>query len=286
MLKSKTKFFVFIAILLIGVATAFSWKIEMFYPIEQYSIARILYLPSGKYMKLMSLGYPEFTADLLYLWSIQFYEDFSIIDRYQYVSNIFNTITDLNPKLVDAYRMACLIGYYEMQGDIKIIMQFTDKGITHNPKNWQIPVDGGYYAAMVHLHDISKKYFLIASKIPGAPAWTKRWVAEENYQLGYKKQAIKFWQEALETAKQQFEQQICKGHIHDITVEIKIDELKEAIEEFSIFYFRFPHSLEELVKVGLLQQIPVDPEGKPFYYDPSTGKVTPQGGFRIFHPEK
>ena len=286
MRKPRTKLFVLIAILLIGAASSFSWKIETFYPIENYSIARILYLPSGKYMKLISFGYPEFTADLLYLWSIQFYGDPSIVNRYKYLSNIFNSITDINPKLVDAYRMACLIAYYEMQGNIKIIMHFTDKGITHNPKNWQIPIDGGYYAAMVHLHDASKRYFLIASGIPGAPAWTKRWVAEENYRLGDKKQAIKFWKEALETAKQDFEKQICKGHIHDITVEIEIDALNEAIEEFSTFYFRLPHSMEELVKVGLLQQIPVDPEGKPFYYDPLTGKVTPLGGFRIFHPEK
>lgn len=284
--SKKTRLFVFMSILLIGAATALSWKIELFYPIEKYSIARILYLPSGKYMKLMSFGYSEFTADLLYLWSVQFYGDFSIVDRYKYLSNIYNTITDLNPKLVDAYRMACLIGYYEMQGDIKTIMQFTDKGIANNPRNWHIPVDGGYYAAMVHLHDISKKYFLIASKIPGAPEWTKRWVAEENYHLGNKKEAIQFWQEALVTAKEPFEQQICKGHIHDIKVELEIDNLNEAIEEFSTFYFRHPHSLEELIKVGLLQQIPVDPEGKLFFYDPETGNVTPQGGFRIFHPEQ
>jgi len=283
MVKPRIKIIILCALLLIGAATSLSWKIEIHYPIEKYSIARILYLPHGRYLKMISFGFSEFQADLLYIWSIQFYGDPGIENRYDYLLSIYNVITDLNPKFIDAYRLGTLIAYYEMQGNMKIITALSDKGINHNPKNWQIPADAGYYASQLKLYKLSRNYFTIASKAPGSPPWTKRWAAEENFLLGEKDEALKFWQEALSTSTTSFEIQICKGHIHDTKVEIEIDNIKDAIELFTTFYYRPPRALEELVKTGIIQKIPVDPEGKPFFYDPETGKITPEGGWRIFH---
>src|SRR6267143_989568 len=56
----------------------------------------LLYLPAGKYMKVMALGFDGLLADLIYLWSIQYYGNYDIQDRYDYLEHIYDeVITEL-----------------------------------------------------------------------------------------------------------------------------------------------------------------------------------------------
>ncbi len=276
------KFNLMVAIGFLILSFQISWRFELQFPIQKFSIARVLYLPSGKYLKLTSLGFPEFEADLLYLWSIQFIGDPSIVNRYEYLEKIYNDITDLNPKFTDAYQLGALIAYYEMR-DLNKALKLLDKGILYNPHQWQLAVSAGYYASISKKHDISKEYFLKASKMRNAPSWTVRWVAAENYRLGDKKEALKFWQEALKVATDEMEKQLCKAHIHDLIIEISIDNIYKAIDAFNSFYSRRPLNLNELVETGFLDKMPLDPNGKPYLYDPRTGKVHSQTPFKTYH---
>ncbi|OGF59927.1 MAG: hypothetical protein A2Y62_07685 [Candidatus Fischerbacteria bacterium RBG_13_37_8] len=283
-MKAKGKsifFYIILAIILLIVVTKLSSYIENKYPVDKTAVARILYLPTGNYMKLLSFGYPEFMADLLFIWSIQFIGDGAVVDRYDYLNNIYDTITDLNPKLIDAYRIGALIAYYEM-GDMKVVTKILDKGVRNNPMNWQMAVDGGFYCSEQKDHEKSKEYFLQAAHIPDSPTWTWRWVAAENYRLGDKKEALNFWKTALETAVTPTEKRICEGHIHDLIIEIAMEKVEDAVAIFSSFYYRYPNSLSELVAKGFLPHIPVDPNGKVFLYDNATGKVSPQTPFSMY----
>ena len=68
----------------------------------------LLYLPSPEMLKIMSLGNPGLAADVLYLWSIQYYSLFKPHERFLYLETIYNLITDLDPLYVDAYRVGAL----------------------------------------------------------------------------------------------------------------------------------------------------------------------------------
>ena len=50
--------------------------------------------------------------------------------------------------------------------------------------------------------------------------------------------------------------------------------LERAIERFRETEGRAPRRLEELVRGGFLQALPVDPDGRPYTYDRSAGTVT------------
>jgi len=69
----------------------------------------LLYLPSPEMLKIMSLGNPGLAADILYLWSIQYYSGFKPNERFLYLEAIYNLITDLDPLYFDAYRIGALI---------------------------------------------------------------------------------------------------------------------------------------------------------------------------------
>ena len=58
---------------------------------------QLLYLPSPEMLKLLSLGNPGLAADVLYLWSIQYYSKFRPHERFLYLETVYNLITDLDP---------------------------------------------------------------------------------------------------------------------------------------------------------------------------------------------
>src|SRR5712692_8762086 len=64
----------------------------------------LLYLPSGKYLKIAALGFDGILADTIYLWSIQYYGDYEIKDRYHYLEKIYTqVIAELDPHYLDPY---------------------------------------------------------------------------------------------------------------------------------------------------------------------------------------
>ena len=100
----------------------------------------LLYLPSPEMLKIMSLGNPGLAADVLYLWSIQYYSLFEPDERFPYLETIYNLITDLDPLYVDAYRIGALIMQIQTGGDQEelqgAIRRVFDKGLRNLPENW------------------------------------------------------------------------------------------------------------------------------------------------------
>ncbi|HZE88241.1 MAG TPA: hypothetical protein VE404_01770, partial [Verrucomicrobiae bacterium] len=51
--------------------------------------SHLLYLPSGKYLRAIAPGYRELLADVVYLWSIQYYSSYDAGDRYKYLDHVY-----------------------------------------------------------------------------------------------------------------------------------------------------------------------------------------------------
>ncbi|MCI0614993.1 type II secretion system protein GspG, partial [bacterium] len=67
--------------------------------------------------------------------------------------------------------------------------------------------------------------------------------------------------------------QIAYQHMHDLKVMVDIEDLKKAIQQYQNQNGKLPLSLEHLHASGLITEIPLNPEGNPYVYDPRTGKV-------------
>ena len=66
---------------------------------EQNPLGReLLYLPSPEMLKILSLGNTGLAADVLYLWSIQYYSGFQPNETFLYLDTVYNLITDLDPR--------------------------------------------------------------------------------------------------------------------------------------------------------------------------------------------
>src|SRR3989454_3389627 len=104
----------------------------------------LLYLPSGKYLKVAALGFDGLLADLLYLWSIQFYGSYDIKDRYTYLERIYDqVITELDPHYLDPYLVGALIMTAEARNP-EMALKLLDKGVRANPDQWIMPFEAGF----------------------------------------------------------------------------------------------------------------------------------------------
>jgi len=233
----------------------------------------IIYIPSGKFLKHLTFGYSSFTADLIYLWAIQYYGTYEIADRFKYLDHIFSIIAELDPRYVDPYETGAMIAVYEAR-DPALAYKILDRGLEKNPDQWIFPFDAGHYAQMVARdYEAAEEYFKKAMQIPGAPEHTKRLYANALYRKSDFKSAWETWLDVYNEAKDDRIRKIANNHLYQAKSAADIKALSEAVAKFREKYNRLPLSLEELVGTGVIASLARDLDDKNYLYDPNTGEV-------------
>jgi len=237
----------------------------------------LLYLPSGKYLKAVTFGYSNLAADLIYLWSIQYYSNYQIADRYDYLDRIYRrVIAELDPGYIDPYLVGSMIMSVEANRN-DLALQLLDEGIARNPGEWILPFSAGFLCYNT-LHDPARarSYFEKVVRIPGAPSVAKRFYAEMFNRLGDRRTSLRYWSEIHETGDSDYVRQVSWLHVHDLSIDVALEDLARLVEAYRQAKGAVPRRLKDLVGAGFLPALPTDPEGRDYLYDPATGRVSSQ----------
>ncbi|MBI4161841.1 MAG: hypothetical protein HY509_05270 [Acidobacteria bacterium] len=236
---------------------------------------RLLYLPNGKYLKAISLGFSQLWADAIYLWSIQFYSEGERAGRAEYLEHIFaGVLAELDPHYLDPYMTGALIMAMEA-GDAPMALRLLDLGLRNNPDSWLLAADAGFYAYLeLRDYDRAEAYFRRAAGIRGAPRVLGRLVAGMADRRGAKAEAYRTWLEIYENAEDDYTRRISFLHVHDLKIDLDLERLRTAIGAYRERHGGFPDDLGRLVETGWLPSLPTDPRQLPYRYDPGTGRVT------------
>ena len=237
--------------------------------------ASIIYIPSGKYLKHATFGYSSLVADLIYIWAIQYYSDYSIAERYDYLDHIFSIIAELDPLYLDPYEMGALIAVYEARNPY-LAFKVLDMGLEKNPDQWIFPYQAGHYAAStLKDYELAREYYKKTMEIQGAPDIAKRLYADASFKdLDYQS-AWENWEEVYERTDDERIKKIASNHLYQVRTAMDIARLEEAVEKYRQEYGRFPGDLYQLVRTGFLSSVPKDPDDNDYIYDPETGKIEP-----------
>lgn len=232
----------------------------------------IIYIPSGKYLKYATFGYSSVLADLIYLWAIQYYSDYSIADRFNHLEHIFSIIAELDPRYVDPYELGALIAVHEA-GDLELALKILDLGLQKNPDQWIFPFEAGHLAQMKKNYELARLYYKKAMDIPGAPDLVKRLYAFSAFKTMDLETSWRMWLEIFQTATDERVKKIANNHLYQVKAAIDKQIIERAIAQFREKFGRYPYDLNQLVRVGLLREIPKDLDGLEYVYDSRTGEV-------------
>lgn len=237
-------------------------------------------LPSGKTLTILSCGYRNLVADLLFIWSIQFYSTYNLTNSYDYLEHIYDTITDLNPQYKEPYVVGSWIMSLEA-GKPAMAIRLLQKGAKNMPNEWIFDYESGFYA-FKNLKDypLAEKYFTKAAANPAAPTHVQRKLAHMVYMKNDLQTAYQMWIDIYNNAKDLMTRDAARHHLFQIKYEIDKKNLEELILKYKEKYSRFPHNLDILIRTGFIRDIPRDMDGHHYIYDSTTGKILATKEFR------
>jgi tetratricopeptide (TPR) repeat protein len=234
----------------------------------------LLYLPSGKYLGVVALGFDGLLADLIYLWSIQYYGNYDIRDRYEYLDHIYGqVITELDPRYLDPYLVGAMIMDVEA-GRPDMALRLLDKGIAANPDTWVLAFEAGFLCyRRLGDYERARAYFESALRAPDVHPLVRRLHANMIARAGDPRSALREWAAIWETSDDPYVRTVAWKHVHDLRVEIDLQDVRAAVAAWRERHGGWPRRLEQVVGAGLLPRLPRDPEDRDYRYDPVTGEV-------------
>ena len=107
------------------------------------TLDEILYLPSGKTVKKLSLGYSALLADIYWTRAVQYFgsKHLKHSQRYDLLYPLLDITTDLDPKLTVAYEDGAVFLSQQPPsgaGQPDKAVTLTEKGIRANPEYWRL----------------------------------------------------------------------------------------------------------------------------------------------------
>lgn len=238
---------------------------------------RLLYLPSARMLKLVSLGNEGLVADMLYLWSIQYYSQFQFREKFLYLDTVFNLITDLDPLYKDPYRIGAMIMSLQSEGDRAqhkaAIVRLYEKGMAARPDDWEIAEIAAWDAHQVMQdQELAVRWMGEAASRPGAPSTMMRMYARWRDDIGgwTVEDSIAYWEEVVEASENNWERNLATSHLYDAYVNLHRRTLDPALQRFFRRTGRCPDSWQQLVDVGVVATVPVDALGKAYGIDPDS----------------
>lgn len=235
----------------------------------------ILYIPSGKSLRMASFGYESVMADMIYLWAIQYYSDTSVPNPYQNLDHIFGIISELDPRYEDPYLTGALIAIYEARQP-DLAFKILDRAMLKNPKAWIFPFEAGHYAQIFKKDfSLAQEYYERAMSLPGAPAIARRLYANAAFHSQEMDAAWKTWLDVYQTAADERIKKIASNHLYQVKAAMDTARITAAARKYKDRYRRWPMNLGQLVRAGFMASIPKDMDGQEYLYEPRTGDVSP-----------
>jgi hypothetical protein len=268
-----------VLLILAGLAAAWSGSQRLHVLAREAGETPLMYLPNGKHLRVASLGHAGTVADFVYLWAIQYYADYTQADRARYVEHVFGSvIPDLDPRFVDAYALGALILAVEVR-DLDAALRVLERGMGENPDQWILPYVAGWECYHAGRPDLAARYLAQAAEIPGAPGVLVRNQAGMVARSGDLRGAWRVWRDIHDDPGQdESTRRIALARMNDLEIRIELGELQDAVDTFRDRTGRIPSGVEALLRAGLIQEPPFDPDGEPYRIDAATGTVSTVGG--------
>jgi tetratricopeptide (TPR) repeat protein len=252
---------------------------------KQATLEQILYIPSGKTLKKLSLGYSGLLADIYWTRAVQYYGEKHIRDEmhYELLYPLLDITTDLDPQLLISYQFGSVFLSQKPPvgaGQPDKAAALVEKGIRANPDYWRLYFTLGFiYYFDKKDYKAAEQAFLKGSEHPKALPWMKVMAATMAQHAGEPQTAIEIWKRVYEVSQDNMVRQNAVQHIAALQNDMAVSELERKVEDYRRANGHLPSSWYDLVRLRLLPGIPLDPNRTPY-------KLMADGTVQVADPEK
>lgn len=197
------------------------------YPQQRFE--KLLYVPTGAYLEVLSLGFRPLLADLMWMKAIGYFGTHSLTDRsYPWLYHILDQVTALDPAFRYPYYFGGIVLTVEAEAAESSI-RLLRKGMRQYPGDWRFPFYTGF-AYFYHLHDAERAavFMNLAATLPGAPEYLPRLAASLMARAGRLEAAVRF----LETVAEGTRDEWVRRRIEDKIRSLREGRVPAALEDF------------------------------------------------------
>jgi hypothetical protein len=265
----------FVLVLVTGFACV--WRLQRSINVERDGMHQEedeVLVRSPKLMKVVTLEYGTFVADLYWTRAVQYYggkrlgEDTNLESLWP----LLDVATTLDPNLLPAYRFgATFLSQPEPRGAGRpdLAVQLLERGLRANPDYWRLNQDLGnvYYFEQKDYAKAGQAY-LDGSRKPGAAPWMKVMAARFMEKGESRETAAMLWGELLESSTDEAIKENARVNLQLLRADDDIGHLNEIAKQYAARAGRAPRSVREMIQSGLIGGEPVDPLGHSYVIGP------------------
>lgn len=248
---------------------------------REATLEEVLYLPSSKTLKRLSLGYSGLLADIYWTRAVQYFgsKHMRRSMRYDLLYPLLDITTDLDPHIIVAYEYGSVFLSQQPPngaGQPDEAVSLIQKGIRENPDYWRLYFTLGFVHYMDR-HDpkSAEEAFRKGSELPGALPWMRVMAARMAERSKDIRTAQLLWQAVFENSAGKEVKSTARLHLTSIQADIDISALERLAQDYRQRTGQWPANWGEVIRSGLLRGIPLDPNGSPYVLQPE-GKVEVQ----------
>ena len=264
-------------------------------------VEEALYLPSGKTIKKLSIGFDGMLSDFYWIRSVQYFGgkvvhgglSVNSNERFELLYPLLDITTTLDPQYIVAYQFGGMFvaDYGSKENAIKLL----ERGIRANPTEWRLH----QYLGMIYWQ---QKDYLKASEafkngadVPGAPSFMRLMAAQMLVEGGSRATARQMFLQVYNSTDDKQIRDSMVAKLDRLYALDQIDCLGRLVNAYKVKNDRYPQALHRNVLVSGLgeelqtqlkscepklefksnqQGLLVDPAGYAFAYNNQTGEVT------------
>lgn len=240
--------------------------------------ADILYLPSGPFLKRLSLGYEGLLACVYWTRAVQHYGRDRLAGRqgFPLLYSLLDITTTLDPELLIGYRFGAIFLAERPPagaGRIDLAVKLLEKGMAAKPDYWRFWSDLGFvYYWNAKDYTQASAAFLEGSQKPGAADWMKVMAARVAAEGGDRPTSAFLWREIYESTDDPSMRRHALARLRQLKVEEDMEQLEKLVARYARENNQPPRALQDLIEAGYLAGVPVDPLGYPYRLD-ARGRV-------------
>jgi hypothetical protein len=234
------------------------------------AIEEILYVPSPRVIKAVSLGYTGLVADIYWTRAVQYFgrKHVGRARRYDLLAPLLDITTTLDPKLIIAYRFGSLFLAEkppEGAGQPDKAVDLVERGIRANPEEWRLYFDLGLLHYM-HRKDYpaAADAFERGAKVPNSHPFLPVLAATMRQKAGDRNTARVLWTTIYESTSDELIRDNATKHLRALVNDEQVEVLDSVLQQYRERTGNTPASWTELVQAGVLRRVPRDPTGRPY----------------------